>query len=60
MNEDISVPDVSVSQGASSGYSYTYTATAPTTTVHEITENEQRAIEKLTSQSSTYILTQIY
>lgn len=60
MNEDIAVPDVTVSQGTSSGYSYTYTATAPTTTVHEMTKDEQRAIEKLTSQSSTYILTQIY
>lgn len=60
MNEDIAVPDVTVSQGTSSGYSYTYTATAPTTTVYEMTKDEQRAIEKLTSQSSTYILTQIY
>jgi len=60
MNEDIAVPDISVSSGETSGYSYTYTATAPTTTVHEMTKSEQRAIEKLTSESNTYILTQIY
>lgn len=58
MNEDISVPDITVSGGQPS--SYTYTATAPTTTAHEMTKSEQRAIEKLTSESSTYILTQIY
>lgn len=58
MNEDISVPDITVSGGEA--FSYTYTTTAPTTTVHEITKNEQRAIEKLTSESSTYILTRIY
>lgn len=58
MNEDIAVPDITVSAGDS--YSYTYTTTAPTTTVHEMTKDERRAIEKLTSQSSTYILTQIY
>lgn len=58
MNEDISVPDITVSGRETS--SYTYTTTATTTTVHEITKNEQRAIEKLTSESSTYILTQIY
>lgn len=58
MNEDISVPDITVSGGQPS--SYTYTDTAPTTTAHEMTKSEQRAIEKLTSESSTYILTQIY
>lgn len=58
MNEDISVPDITVSRGEPS--SYTYTTTAPTTTAHEMTKSEQRAIEKLTSESSTYILTQIY
>lgn len=60
MNEDIAVPDIRVSGEESSSYSYTYTATAPTASVHEMTKSEQRAIEKLTSESSTYILTQIY
>lgn len=58
LDENITVPDITGTQ--KSGYTATYTEQAHPVYNHKITEKEKNAIEKLSANTNSFILTKLY
>lgn len=58
LDENITVPDITGTQ--KSGYTATYTEQAHPVCNHKITEKEKNAIEKLSANTNSFILTKLY